>query len=248
MRGISWIQIPTSLLAMVDSSVGGKTAVDFAHFKNIVGSFWQPLEVFANVKVLNTLPDDWLRDGLGEVLKYCLLDAGFTLDDIIRSIDSNDFLDIVKKCIKLKAYVVKNDEYDTTGVRAYLNLGHTFGHAIERTSRFKISHGIAVMLGIIAVYKFKGSSKKELEEIKSVIAKILGSEKIASLCKIISKLNVTRIVDAMALDKKLLSSEKLEIILPGSQFLLKCSKVTIPIIDVEDKFIKPALEEIMLWS
>lgn len=147
MRGISCVQIPTTLLAQVDSSVGGKTAVDLDGVKNIIGAFYQPKEVLIAPKFLQTLPAREVKCGLGEIVKYALLDK-----DILRSLEENtDKLDdlaflqtLVMPCVKLKAQVVENDEKETGG-RKCLNVGHTTGHAIEL--KYGLSHGEGVLYG-----------------------------------------------------------------------------------------------------
>lgn len=147
MRGIDFIQIPTSLLAMVDSSVGGKTGVDLPHGKNLVGAFHQPRAVFCDLSYLETLPDIWLKDGMGEVLKYAILGD----KDLFSVLEANPKRKIgeteIAKCIGMKRAIVNIDEKEG-GVRKLLNLGHTFGHAIEKLSDFGTTHGHAIATGI----------------------------------------------------------------------------------------------------
>jgi 3-dehydroquinate synthase len=146
-RGIDFIQMPTTLLAMVDSSVGGKTGVDIAAGKNLVGAFHQPRAVFCDLRFLDTLPDEWRMDGMGEVLKYAVLrDQG-----LFGKLESAPLAPIgeseIASCIGMKRDIVEADEKES-GVRKLLNLGHTFAHAIEKLSGFGISHGRAVATGI----------------------------------------------------------------------------------------------------
>jgi len=254
MRGIDWIQIPTSLLAMVDSSIGGKTGVDLGHFKNIVGSFWQPLEVFVNLKVLNTLPSKWIEDGLGEVLKYSLLGAGFDSFELLDLVKLEVIQTIVKKCIALKASVVKMDEHDKNGARACLNLGHTLGHALEKESKFDISHGIGVMLGLIGACKLAESEGElnpaEVEVVKIAVSKILGRSQLDSLKALVGKMTSQALAQAMLHDKKRISRESVEIVLPISPEKMKNTNaiptklISIPVAELEERFVKPALEEI----
>lgn len=152
LRGISYVQIPTSLLAMVDSSVGGKTAIDLPAGKNLVGAFYQPNMVICDLNTLNTLPVDIYRDGCAEIIKY-----GVLYDPVLFEHLSQNGLDfdqeyVIAKCISLKGDVVKSDEFDT-GARQLLNLGHTIGHGIEAQSKFCISHGKAVAAGMAIVAK-----------------------------------------------------------------------------------------------
>lgn len=148
MRGIDFIQVPTSLLAMVDSSVGGKTGVNMDLGKNLVGAFHQPRAVFCDTDFLKTLPDEWRADGMGEVLKYAVLGDA----DLFANLESAPTRLIgepdIARCIAMKRDIVNRDEREG-GERKLLNLGHTFAHAIEKTSGFTISHGQAVATGIV---------------------------------------------------------------------------------------------------
>lgn len=147
MRGISCVQIPTTLLAQVDSSVGGKTAVDLGGVKNVVGAFYQPCEVLVDPRFLRTLPDREIQCGIGEIVKYAALD-GAIFDALSARKDWTDgaFLkSLITSCIVRKARVVEADEKET-GERRCLNVGHTTGHAIELTHGF--SHGLSVLYGM----------------------------------------------------------------------------------------------------
>lgn len=155
LRGIDFYQIPTSLLAMVDSSVGGKTGINLPEGKNLVGAFWQPKSVFINQNFLETLPKNQFASGLAEVIKYGLL-ADKALFEQLLSIGSLDFDNatlpsIIRRCCEIKAQVVANDEKeiaDSNG-RALLNLGHTFGHAIENVAGYgDYLHGEAIAIGL----------------------------------------------------------------------------------------------------
>jgi len=147
MRGIDFIQLPTTLLAMVDSSVGGKTAVDLPEGKNLVGAFHQPRAVFCDPDYLETLPERWRVDGMGEVLKYAVLgDADLFARLEAKPLEPIGAVDIAR-CIGMKRDIVSRDEFET-GERKMLNLGHTFGHAIEKLSAYSLSHGNAVATGI----------------------------------------------------------------------------------------------------
>ena len=155
LRGIRFVQIPTSLLAQIDSSVGGKTGVDFDQYKNMVGAFHQPSLVYINVPVLKTLPDDQLASGVGELLKYGLsFDADFYewCIEHMEEIDERDpetMTCLIAKCCALKKYIVEKDPTEK-GDRALLNFGHTIGHAIEKLKDFTLSHGACVALGTVA--------------------------------------------------------------------------------------------------
>lgn len=155
LRGIDFIQIPTTLLAQVDSSVGGKTGVDFDAYKNMVGAFYQPRLVYMNTDVLKTLPAEQFSSGMGEVLKSGLIrnkEFYEWLDAYSDDIDEKDpkALDhMVRECCKIKAKVVEEDPKEN-GVRAILNLGHTLGHAVEKLKNFTMMHGHCVGFGTVA--------------------------------------------------------------------------------------------------
>jgi 3-dehydroquinate synthase len=149
MRGISCVQIPTTLLSQVDSSVGGKTAVDLGGIKNVVGAFYQPCEVLINPNFLKTLPMRELKCGIGEIVKYAALSSSIfdTIERNTEQLTDLSFLTkLIKDCVAHKAQVVENDEKET-GERKSLNVGHTTGHAIELTHN--LSHGECVLYGML---------------------------------------------------------------------------------------------------
>ena len=147
-RGIRFVQIPTTLLAAVDSSVGGKTAVDLRAGKNLAGCFHQPSLVLTDVSVMRALPPALLADGAGEIIKYGVL-ADEALFEQMRRPDWMEHLEeIIVRSVSVKRDLVCEDEFDT-GARRLLNLGHTFGHAIERCSNYTLSHGQAVAVGTL---------------------------------------------------------------------------------------------------
>ena len=146
LRGISYIQVPTSLLAMVDSSVGGKTAIDLPAGKNLVGTFSQPACVLCDIDALSTLPAEIFRDGCAEVIKYGILYDRDLFETLAEAGMDFDREAVIGRCISLKRDVVTGDEFDT-GERQKLNLGHTVGHSIEKLSNFTVSHGQAVAIG-----------------------------------------------------------------------------------------------------
>lgn len=145
MRGIRYVQIPTTLLAMVDSSVGGKTAVDLPSGKNLVGAFWQPEMVLCDYSTLKTLPHDIFCDGCAEVVKYGVLKDPEILELIQEP--ENNMERLIEKCVTIKRDIVQEDERDH-GVRGLLNLGHTAAHSIEKLSNYSVSHGKAVAIGL----------------------------------------------------------------------------------------------------
>lgn len=174
LRGIDFIQVPTTLLAAVDSSVGGKTAIDLPAGKNLCGVFYQPKLVLCDIDTLNTLPKDIFLDGCAEVIKY-----GVLYDpDLFAHLAQNgpDFHReaVIARCVELKRNVVMEDEFDT-GARMKLNLGHTIGHGVETKSQFAISHGKAVAIGMAiaarAAVKSNICASQTAEKIISVIQK-----------------------------------------------------------------------------
>lgn len=155
LRGIRFVQVPTTLLAAVDSSVGGKTAIDLPAGKNLAGAFCQPSLVLCDTDTLNTLPADIFRDGCAEVIKY-----GILYDPALFSHLEEKGLDfdreaVITRCVELKRDVVMEDEFDT-GARMKLNLGHTIGHGVEAKSNFTLSHGKSVAIGMAIVSRACG--------------------------------------------------------------------------------------------
>ena len=154
MRGLPYIQIPTTLLAQVDSSVGGKTGVNLPQGKNLVGAFYQPNLVFIDTVFLTTLPEREFLTGLAEVIKYGIIWDRDLFDYLeenqsrIKARDSECMLHIISRCCAIKAEIVGQDETES-GVRTLLNLGHTYGHAFEALTNYKFTHGEAIGIGII---------------------------------------------------------------------------------------------------
>ena len=146
LRGVAFVQIPTSLLAMVDSSVGGKTAIDLPAGKNLAGAFYQPNLVLCDLNALDTLPEDVFLDGCAEVIKYGILFDRALFQHLDESGPNFDREYTITRCIELKRDIVNRDEKDL-GERQLLNLGHTLGHSVEANSRYAISHGKAVAIG-----------------------------------------------------------------------------------------------------
>lgn len=155
LRGIDFIQVPTTLLAQVDSSVGGKTGVDFDQYKNMIGAFHHPRLVYMNMNTLKTLPDEEFASGMGEVLKSGLIRDGKFYEWTINHMSEIQerilpvLSKMIRKCCEIKSAVVENDPTEQ-GERAILNLGHTIGHAIEKLMNFQMHHGHCVALGTIA--------------------------------------------------------------------------------------------------
>ena len=172
LRGIPYIQVPTTLLAAVDSSVGGKTAIDLDAGKNLAGAFCQPRLVLCDTDTLDTLPEHIFRDGCAEVIKYGVLYDPALFDHLTDKGLAFERENVIARCVELKRDVVMEDEFDT-GARMKLNLGHTIGHGVEAQSHFEISHGKAVAIGmaIVATAAVKNSicSPETAERIISTI-------------------------------------------------------------------------------
>lgn len=173
-RGIRYVQVPTTLLAAVDSSVGGKTAVDLEAGKNQVGCFYQPSLVICDTDTLATLPDEQYRCGCAEVIKYSILGSRQFYDELMSLPASQQYEHVIAECVEMKKKYVQEDEFDT-GVRMFLNLGHTIGHAVEALSGFTIMHGQAVAIGMAAITRSaarKGiCSETTRDEILSILEK-----------------------------------------------------------------------------
>lgn len=223
-RGIDFIQMPTTLLAMVDSSVGGKTAVDIAAGKNLVGAFHQPRAVFCDLRFLDTLPDGWRMDGMGEVLKYAVLRD----QSLFGKLESAPLAPIgeseIAACIGMKRDIVEADEKES-GMRKLLNLGHTFAHAIEKLSGFGISHGRAVATGIAmasrAAAKRGALSGEDCVRIESLVS-AMGYD-------VHVKFAATEIADAMMDDKKV-EGESIDLVIPHG--IGHCAVCRMPLAEV----------------
>ena len=174
LRGIAFIQIPTSLLAMVDSSVGGKTAIDLPAGKNLAGAFYQPKLVLCDLEVLSTLPEEIFLDGCAEVIKYAILYDPQLFAHLKALGPDFDREKVITRCVELKRDVVEQDEFDL-GLRMKLNLGHTVGHGVEAASGFQISHGKGVAIGTAIIARSALSqglcSRETADEILYVLRK-----------------------------------------------------------------------------
>jgi 3-dehydroquinate synthase len=175
MRSVLYIQIPTTLIAQVDSSIGGKTAVDLPHGKNLLGTFYQPCAVFVDLSFLETLPEKEFNNGLAEIIKYSIIDDEkmfHTLESNMEAVklkDSKLLLNLVETCCRIKKSIVEIDEREQ-GLRRILNFGHTLGHALETISQYTITHGEGVALGMIAAARLsekmgylEGNETKRIE-------------------------------------------------------------------------------------
>jgi len=216
-RGVPLIQIPTTLLAQVDSSIGGKVAVDHGQLKNKIGAFYQPKLVIADIETLKTIPDRELANGLAEVIKSAVIGDKELFSfietnlDEIKSLEFAALEEIVYRSAKIKAGIVEKDERDL-GLRNILNYGHTIGHAIESASEFKVGHGEAVAIGMLAAAKISNTlgilDQNELIRLKDVIRS-------AGLPIKMPELDLEKILSAIKQDKKILQGE-IRFVLPQS--------------------------------
>lgn len=212
LRGIKLVQIPTSLLAQVDSSVGGKVAVDLPQGKNLVGAFYQPKMVLIDPDVLNTLPEHFIKDGMGEVIKYGCIKDGSLFDRLCAHSSFEDLKpelpEIIARCVDIKRIVVEADQFDT-GERMLLNFGHTLAHTIEQYYNYeRESHGEAVGIGMYQITLMAEEKGLTGSGCADQIKKALEIYGLPSSCG----LPVTDLTKAITLDKKNLNG-KLNVVL-----------------------------------
>jgi len=239
MRGINYIQIPTSLLAMVDSSIGGKVAVDLPTGKNTVGNFHQPGKVYIDVSLLKNLPEKELANGLSEIIKHALIqDRGLFsfIDKNLKKIlnkDESTLTKLIKRNCEIKARIVEKDERES-GLRKLVNYGHTIGHALETLTNYKkYSHGEAIAIGMavegLIANKIKMLSKQDLTKQNKLIKK-------AGLETKVPGINTNKLISELKKDKKVVGG-KIEFVLLENIGQAKYG------INASNKIIKQALEE-----
>lgn len=208
LRGIDFVQVPTSLLAQVDASVGGKTGVDLPSGKNLVGAFHQPRMVISDPETLETLPDAYFADGMGEVIKYgCIMDAA-----LFGKLERGEVIDHLEeticRCVECKKILVEEDTIDK-GRRMILNFGHTFGHALEKLENFSgLSHGLAVGVGMVMAAEVGESFGVTEAGTAERIRAVLESYEMPTE----TEFEFSKVVEATALDKKS-SGKQLSLIL-----------------------------------
>lgn len=205
MRGLPYYQIPTTLLAQVDSSIGGKTAIDLPEGKNLLGAFYQPKGVFIDLSFLKTLPSREFRNGMAEIVKYGIIDdveLFSLLESKVKAIEDRNatFLSvIIEKSCRIKKGVIEIDEKET-GLRRILNFGHTIGHAVEAESDYSVSHGDAVSIGMVAAARISEKLKylpaEDRERIENLI-KTIGLP-----CRIPVSVSTEGILSRLKVDKK----------------------------------------------
>ena len=219
MRGVPYIQVPTTLLAMVDSSVGGKTGVNHAMGKNMIGAFYQPKKVLMDLSVLKSLPQEEFLAGMAEVIKYgAIWDASFfeyleKKREEILALDPDALSFIIKRSCEIKAEVVSKDEHES-GFRAILNFGHTVGHAIETAENYTIRHGEAVAIGMVYASKLAhktGLCDASVPERVETLIKSYGLP--TNLAALRRKPSVAELMGTMQIDKKA-EGGKVKFVLP----------------------------------
>ena len=214
MRGIDYVQVPTTLLSQIDSSVGGKTAINSSYGKNLIGAFYQPKLVLIDINTLNSLPKKQMITGYAEMVKYGLInDKNFFLwleknGTHILQKDIKKLEYAIAICCKSKARIVAKDEKEK-GLRALLNLGHTFGHSFERIANFKhFTHGEAVSVGTILAFKISNElnycSLEDFNKVNNHFKKVKLPTHINDLLK--KKVKAVDVVKAMKLDKKTINN------------------------------------------
>lgn len=206
LRGISFVNIPTSLLSQVDSAIGGKTGINISHGKNLVGSFYSPRLVIIDPTFISTLPFSEIANGFSEIIKYALIkdqNLFFKLRDLSKYELFKDLEDIILKCILIKKEIVEKDEFDESG-RMILNFGHTLGHAIEKLGKFKkYSHGQAVAIGMKMIVEACIKNNDLDRSIDFSLKSILDKFSLPSGCTF----NKKEIILASLNDKKILNDK-----------------------------------------
>ena len=228
MRGISWEYYPTTLLSMVDSCIGGKSSINVANFKNIVGNFYPPQKIYINPSFCQSLENIDIASGLCEAVKICFADEGSSFDKIVKVIDEKDIYSIQKLSeitylsLETKKRFIEIDEFDN-GIRLNLNFGHTFGHAIESASNYAIPHGIAVGIGIQLAIQFSSIENKSIKDnsrclvLYQLISSILN--KFLSTLDYLKKIDPDVLFDKFTSDKKHTSQDYVLIIPNQDGFL-----------------------------
>lgn len=225
LRGIDFVQVPTTFLAAIDSSVGGKTGVNLKSGKNLAGAFYQPRLVVCDTKTFYTLPEENFREGVAEAIKYGVI-CDKELFNLLSTFENFDIESIIERCVSIKAEIVAVDEFDL-GRRQLLNFGHTIGHAIEKATDFKISHGIAVGIGMAIISKISDELNWSSEKTHQGIVKCLEKNLIPTECDA----KTEDILSAMIKDKKR-NGDTINIVIPEK--IGNCILKNIAVSELED--------------
>ncbi|WP_298625844.1 3-dehydroquinate synthase, partial [uncultured Legionella sp.] len=224
-RGVPFIQIPTTLLAQIDASVGGKTAINHVLGKNLIGSFYQPQSVLIDLDTLQTLSEREFRSGLAEMIKYALLSGGDFLDNLLFALKqgltatSPELPDLIASCCKIKAMFVENDEKEA-GQRALLNLGHTFAHALETYTNYQQwLHGEAVAIGLYCAAVLSFNMGLLESNYVALVERMLKDAHLPH--KIPKSIDLKQLRDLMSLDKKIKNNSLRFVVIkkPGECYL-----------------------------
>lgn len=247
LRGINFVQVPTTLLAQIDSSIGGKTAVNTKYGKNLVGAFYQPKFVLSDISFLKTLPKRELKTGLGEALKYAFIEKNCDENNTelfnflaenkenIFNLEDETMLSLVKRCVELKRNVVIKDEKENS-LRMVLNFGHTIGHAIEKVTHYNVfTHGEAITIGMKAIFSIGLKEGKITREYFEKANDLLNSYEFN--LKLPNDINSDEIYNALIYDKKVRNSKV--------KFVTPVEKATVMIFDnIDETVIKEVLREL----
>jgi 3-dehydroquinate synthase len=239
MRSVLYLQIPTTLVAQVDSSIGGKTAIDLPVGKNLLGTFYQPAAVFTDLSFLETLPQKEFNNGLAEIIKYGIIEDEkmfHTLEDNMESVKQKDaalLLKLVENCCRIKKSIVEIDEREQ-GLRRILNFGHTLGHALEAVSRYKITHGEGVAMGMIAAALLSEKAGYLAADETKRIRDLISSSGLP--VRIPNSLTTDSIISQLRMDKKKKDD---------SVHFVLLKKIGMPFVNggIEQKFIGEVIEE-----
>lgn len=229
-RGVAFVQTPTTLLAQVDSAIGGKVAIDMDFAKNFIGAFYQPKVVITDISTIKSLPKRQIRNGLAEIIKYgVILDKkffGYLEKNVSKIMNLNKVCieDMVTRCSRLKAEVVAADEHERLGYRSILNFGHTIGHAIEAASSYKksINHGEAIAIGMMAAFdislKLKMTKKPIAQRVEGLIKKV-------GLPVSVKGIGPEDVINATAYDKKVIKGKRRWVLPVDIGHVVVCDKV-----------------------
>ena len=226
LRGIHFVQLPTTLLAAVDSSVGGKTAVDLPAGKNLAGCFYQPDLVLCDLDTLTTLPREIFLDGCAEVIKYGVLGSRELFEQLEEIPSGAALEEVVAACVEMKRDIVNADEFDC-GQRQLLNLGHTFGHAVEASSRFTLSHGKSVAIGTAMIARAACKRGCCAPDTRDAIVALLGRYDLPTECPYPADM----LLGALCADKKIFGAT-LNLIVPTE--LGTCRILPVPVSEIPD--------------
>lgn len=232
LRGVPYIQLPTTFLAAIDSSVGGKTAVNLKAGKNLAGAFWQPNLVICDTDTFKTLNREVYADGISEAVKYGMIGSRALFDTLKRGLKEEQIEDIAVQCVAMKADFVEQDEFDE-GKRQMLNFGHTIGHAIEACSDYGISHGHAVGVGMVMMSRAAHRCGLSKEDCTAALIEALEANGLPNRCDF----TASQLADAAMGDKKRRGGS-ITIILPET--IGSCYRYKLNVSDLED-FIREGL-------